>query len=453
MYGLRRAQSSLEYLLLIGGVVLIAAVVMLVIFTNVIPAGEGILQNNLVQSGNEITASGYKCGNGSLDAGEACDPVGFACVNGNACQNNCSCGSPPSAYGGPISLDWGTIAHTDYAELVSTAQKSVSGFKIKNDGTSPIVIEKISVFYSFASPHPALYLPLPSSLSTLSFRDSFSANVLTLNNVASGSIITLMNPITLGAGEEWTGSLVFNQPIFPIYQVDAGGGVFHYFPAAGSHFMQVQFTDDAGALHRPPSLNDFLSYEKGDGLGGLDPYINVCNAGASIPSGDVFGVATDLCDGEPCAYTKDFGYSTVFQFPFPLPVSFDTIHSQFFATQDNAIVVGAGQYGDADPYSFVKGGVSCDPIIFDDVEETGNTPGITASPVDADGVFPEVKYFDVDGLISPGEDRVFFSLVGADSPSYGMDSQGWRWWRSGHYLGPVDGYPFPFFLFRYSVPG
>ncbi len=72
------AQGSLEYLLLIGGVVLVAVLVFVIIQTLSIEGG-GILGNNISifgdTGGDGANPPPNMCGNGALDAGEACDTL------------------------------------------------------------------------------------------------------------------------------------------------------------------------------------------------------------------------------------------------------------------------------------------------------------------------------------------------------------------------------------------
>ncbi len=75
-------QGALEYLLLIGGAVLVATIVMVLIITQVGPSTEGIINTNLNEYQNRISLGGSgggnppaTCGNNALDSGEDCDVV------------------------------------------------------------------------------------------------------------------------------------------------------------------------------------------------------------------------------------------------------------------------------------------------------------------------------------------------------------------------------------------
>ncbi len=78
----RKGQGALEYLLLIGGSVLVATIILLFALAGYFPASNQILQNNITTYNTKITqgifggggsGGGSSCGNGTVDAGEACD--------------------------------------------------------------------------------------------------------------------------------------------------------------------------------------------------------------------------------------------------------------------------------------------------------------------------------------------------------------------------------------------
>ncbi len=120
-------QGALEYLLLIGGAVLIATIIMVIALTQIFPASSDIVNDNLSQYQNQITlnafglgggsGSGSVCGNDIAESGEVCDGVdldGETCVSQSfaggtlACASNClsfdtsSCTSPPTCGNGTI---------------------------------------------------------------------------------------------------------------------------------------------------------------------------------------------------------------------------------------------------------------------------------------------------------------------------------------------------------------
>lgn len=112
----KKGQGALEYLLLIGGAVLIATIVLLVIIGSTGSTND-IINNNLgvyqthVSLGATGGGSGGNCGNGTIQAGEQCDganlnaqtcttiPGGFTggtlSCNANCTFNTSACTSPP----------------------------------------------------------------------------------------------------------------------------------------------------------------------------------------------------------------------------------------------------------------------------------------------------------------------------------------------------------------------
>ncbi len=100
-----KGQGALEYLLLIGGAVLIATVV-LVIILGTTGSTNTIISNNLTTFTNKINlgASGGTpavCGNGIIETGETCDQGSNNVTNGDGCSSTCSVESGYSCVGTP----------------------------------------------------------------------------------------------------------------------------------------------------------------------------------------------------------------------------------------------------------------------------------------------------------------------------------------------------------------
>ncbi len=417
------AQGSLEYLLLIGGAILVVTVIVLVLFTAVLPAGNSILQNNLNSVPGYIPPSG-----GPLPP-------------------------PPPPYGGPLNMDWGSTSVPTFAQLAGGSTQSISQVTLTNNSDTDIVLTSLTPFFSFSSVQTPSS-SLPSGLSSLSIVDSSGVSVGNFTSLLSGLRVPFPSPPTLGAHETWTFMFTFDAPAFPTYTN------FFTYPAESHHLLRVQFEDSSNVSHRPEELRRFLVYEKGFSTSGiLDGFVHTCDGGLPSVAGmdTSFGVITDRCvqTAGTCAYVRDLGYSTIFSFPQPIPSSATQLDARLGMTQLDVIGTGASaSFADADPYFVVKGAPSCNPALFDNVDSTPPvSPAATIVPVSSSPVQNDIKFFDFGGVILPGESEVSFSLAGTDfSANYPPSPvhEGLRQWQSGFNSGLST--TTPFLLVRYAQP-
>ena len=152
-------QGALEYLLLIGGAVLVATIVLVLALTQIFPASGGIVNSNIAGYQNSITLNAAGGGggsslcvggapNGTWESGEQCDAPQFnsaTCVTQGftggtlACTSNCrfdtsACTSNPSnppvislvatPGNGQVSLSW---------TITSNFQSGAYSYQIKGD--------------------------------------------------------------------------------------------------------------------------------------------------------------------------------------------------------------------------------------------------------------------------------------------------------------------------------
>lgn len=420
-------QGALEYLLLIAGVVLVATVVLLVLFTSVIPSGQGILQNNL--SAINQTIPGY--------------------------------GGVPPAYSGPLTLDWSSTPAFTYDDIHSSGVNTISGVSLTNTGTQDVVIASITPTFSFSSTQIPVS-PLPSALSQLTIRDGSNTLLATLSNASSNQSLTLPAPLTLHPSETWTISLSFNQAIFPQY-LSLAYGVPH--PSESAQRVSLSFADASNTIHRPSVYYSFLTYEDGLFSGSLHANVQTCN-GASVPVGGTqtsVGIITDWCEQNAgsCAYQNDIGYSTHFVFPSSntIPSTSSWEDATLFMTQLTTIVTGTGSsHVESEPYAVLKNNAPCDGSVFDALVETNPSyPSFSefVTPSDLDENPNEVKFFRLSQTISPGDASVDLTLVGGDydSPTHTHSAgvhEGWRQWQTGYNTSVPT--PTPFLLVRYAAP-
>lgn len=142
----KKGQGALEYLLLIGGAVLIATIVLLIIIGST-GSTNAIINNNLGVYQSHVTlgasgGSGGNCGNGTIQAGEQCDgvnlnsqscttiPGGFTggtlSCNSNCTFNTSACTSPPGSP--PSFVTFSSATGTGSGAL--SANWSISNFDV-----------------------------------------------------------------------------------------------------------------------------------------------------------------------------------------------------------------------------------------------------------------------------------------------------------------------------------
>lgn len=432
-------QGSLEYLLLIGGAVLVVVVVLLVLMTSVIPVGEQLLQNRLSNvPGNVIVPPG---------------------------------GNPPAppAYSGPLSMNWSSVSGWDYASFSFNNQfdpftadppKTISPILLSNTGTSPLSITHVRPSFALNTLAAFPLFPSPTKISSLDvFLDDVSNTFLfSLTDLDSDVTYALPSPQMVDPSVGWRIVARFDEPILPVEQS------YYLFPAQHDFSFSLAWTDSSGVVHTPSKWNSVLVYEKGRASGMIDPRIAVCDGDSSVGAtqSDTVNVITDWCvPASPtgCVFTRDLGYSTVFTLSAPLPSTSIMLDARLFLTQLDTVSQGEALYTDADPYTFIKTPVFCDDsidVIFDnvvDVLPTYSGAISTSSPQDGDDEDNDVKWFDVDGLFSPGEGEAFLTIVGEDSPAYptpDLISEGMRQWQTGYSSGSAT--PAPFLMIRYAQP-
>lgn len=422
-----RGQGAMEYLLLIGGAVLVVTVILLLLLTSVLPQGNSILQHNLIHA--QPTIPGFSTGTGN-----------------------------PPTYSGPLALDWSNINEWDYASFVfnnasapysANPPRVLSNITLTNVGTSPVTLTQTTPIFSITTPNAAA-LPLPTEIDSLDVFDSSNVFLFSLTDVSSGQ--TLPISLTLDPNDFVTLVIQFDQPVLPVYQ-----NTFFY-PAESVFSLRLEWRDTASVVHRPDSWNYFLVYEKGVSLGAPDASIQVCDGALGSSSGGSAGVITDWCVPDilppfACVYTRDQGYSTLFSFPSSIPSTSTLLSSRFFMTQLDSVESGEGKYFDADDYALVKNSPSCAPAIFDNVPEDSSTAFSSTRnivPIPLSETPGDIKYFDVGGVILPGENALSFSLAGDIPPVYSTDSEGWRQWQTGYENSLAT--PTPFLIVRFSVP-
>lgn len=415
-----RGQGSLEYLLLIGGAILVVTVILLVLFTSVLPAANSIVQNNLNSVPGYIPPSG---------------------------------GPLPPVYAGPLNMDWDSVPSYTYAQLVAGSTQTISLATLTNNSDTDVTFNSLTPFFSFTSVQTP-DLPLPSGLSSLSIIDNFSgATIFSSTSPLLSAQSQSLSSLVLPAHETWTFTFTFDTPAFPTYTN------FFTYPAESHHSLRVQLVDASNTTHRPEELHRFLVYEKGlSASGTLDSFVHTCDGGLPAVAGsDIsFGVVTDRCvqTTGTCSYVRDLGYSTIFSFPQTIPSGATQLDTRLVMTQLDKIPAGTGTASDADPYFVVKGSPSCNAALFDNVDSTPPLVfAATITPVTPSDIPNDIKFFDLGGVIIPGESEVSFSLVGTDySANYSPASvnEGLRLWQSGFNTAPQT--PTPFLLVRYTQP-
>ncbi len=436
-----KAQGAVEYLLLIAGVVLVGTVVLLLLFTSVIPAGNQFLQNNLNNAIPNLPPFGG--------------------------------GSPLSPYSGPLLMDWSLVPAANYLSFgidnfsdppqLLFSNKIISNVKLTNTSpTTPITVSEITPFFTFTSVQTS---PLPTLVSITAV-DSLTATVIQVNSVASAQTIAFPSSIALAPLETWTFTFTFDEAVFPLYQS------YYYYPAESNHSLRLEFVEPAAPaniVHRPNALKQFLVYEKGlstpAGFSSatLAGYVNVCD-GSLVPDpfgfvgkhDDVVGVVTDWCVPAAlpaaCDYQRDVGYSTIFSFPTTLPAAATHFESQLFFSQIGFVESGGGAFDDSDSYIVVKNSASCPSTIFDNVPDVGNTPGMFLPMIGMDDL-AGVKALSLGSLIASSENALVLTLVGnLVTPPYptGIVTEGFRQWKTGFSTGEKT--PTPFLVVRYEEP-
>ncbi len=432
--------GSLEYLLLIGGAILVVVVVLRVLTTSVIPAGEQFLQNRLSDVPSTI-------------------PGGNTGTNPPA----------PPAYSGPLLMNWSNVVGWDYASFAfdhlvdpftADPPKSISPIVLSNTGTTPLFITHVRPSFSLNTIAAFPLFSSPTKISSLDvFLDDASNTFLfSLTDLDSDVTYALSSPQILDPAVGWRMVARFDEPILPVEQS------YYLFPAQHAFSFSLAWTDASGVVHTPSEWNSVLVYEKGRASGMMDARIAVCDGDSSVGStqSSTVNVITDWCvpsSPDACAYTRDLGYSTVFTLPSPLSSTAAVLDTRLFMTQLDTVSQGEALYSDADPYTFIKTPNFCDDsidVIFDNVEDIlpAYSGAIGSSlPQDGDDEDNDVKWFDVDGLFSPGEGEAPLPMVGEDTPPYPSPdtiSEGMRQWQTGFSSGMVT--PAPFILIRYTEP-
>jgi|GEM_PF-7052584 len=420
-----QGQGSLEYLLLIGGAILMVTVIVLVLFTSVIPSGNSILQNNLSAINQSIP--GY--------------------------------GGVPPAYTGPLTLDWSTIPAFTNDDLNNV--NTLSSIRLQNTGMQAIILQSFTPQFSFTSAQ-TIASPLPTMITQLTIRDGSNAIIFSSTTpISSNQGVVFPIPLVISPSEAWTISVSFDQAIYPQY-VSPAYEVLH--PAESEQRVALSFVENTNAVHRPGVYHSFLVYEDGFFSGTLNASIRTCN-GAANPVGGTqtsVGIITDWCEQNAgsCAYQNDVGYSTRFVFPSSnvIPSASSWVDASLFMTQLSTIVTGANaSHTEADPYSVLKNNPACDTSVFDSLVETNPSyPNFRESiiPLDLDEQ-NEVKSFHLTQTLSPGDASVNLTLVGDDydtltNPHPSGVYEGWRQWQTGYNTGVPT--PAPFLLVRYAAP-